>query len=74
MEELNKRRRIFSSLSKLGCGPLAPYKKKKTFNSREINPHLTYRKIPKISPEAYIFQRPFMRGLYTEGNLRFKIG
>ena len=42
-----------------------------------------YRKVPKISPEAYIFQRPFLRGLfleglifggaYTEGNLRFKI-
>ena len=33
----------------------------------------TYRKIPKISPGAYIFQRPFLRGLYSEGNLRFKI-
>ena len=32
-----------------------------------------YRKIPKISPRAYIFQRPFLRGLSTEGNLRFKI-
>ena len=26
-----------------------------------------YRKIPKIRPGAYIFQRPFMRGLYSEG-------
>ena len=26
-----------------------------------------YRKIPKISPEANIFQRPFLRGLYSEG-------
>ena len=26
-----------------------------------------YRKIPKISPGAYIFQRPFLRGLYSEG-------
>ena len=25
------------------------------------------RKIPKISRGAYIFQRPFLRGLYTEG-------
>ena len=33
----------------------------------------SYRKIPKISPGAYIFQRPFLRGLSTEGNLRFKI-
>ena len=33
-----------------------------------------YRKIPKISPGAYyIFQRAFLRGLSTEGNLRFKI-
>ena len=26
-----------------------------------------YRKIPKISPGGYIFQRPFLRGLYSEG-------
>ena len=32
-----------------------------------------YRKIPKISLGAYIFQRPFWRGLSTERNLRFKI-
>ena len=32
-----------------------------------------YRKIPKISPRAYIFQRPFLRGLSMERNLRFKI-
>ena len=24
-------------------------------------------KIPKISPRAYIFQRTFLRGLYSEG-------
>ena len=35
--------------------------------------HTRYRKIPKISPGAYIFQRPFLRGLSTEGNSRFKI-
>ena len=28
---------------------------------------LIYRKIPKISPGAYIFQRPFLRGLFLEG-------
>ena len=28
-----------------------------------------YRKIPKISPGAYIFQRPFLRGLYSEGRI-----
>ena len=32
-----------------------------------------YRKIPKISLEAYIFQRPFLKGLSTKGNLCFKI-
>ena len=32
-----------------------------------------YRKIPKINPGAYIFQRPFWRGLSTEGNLCFEI-
>ena len=26
-----------------------------------------YRKIPKISPRAYIFQRPFLGGLFLEG-------
>ena len=28
---------------------------------------LLYRKIPKISPGAYIFQRAFLRGLFFEG-------
>ena len=27
----------------------------------------TYRKIPKINPGAYIFQRPLLRGLFLEG-------
>ena len=26
-----------------------------------------YRKIPKIRPGAYIFQRPFLRGFFLEG-------
>ena len=38
----------------------------------------SYRNIPKISPRAYIFQGPFLRGLYleglcTDGNLRLEI-
>ena len=37
------------------------------------NRKIKYHKIPKISPGSYIFQRPFWRGLCTEGNLRFKI-
>ena len=28
---------------------------------------LAYRKIPKISPGTYIFQRPFLRDLFLEG-------
>ena len=32
-------------------------------------PKLAYRKIPKISPWAYIFQMPFLRGLFLEGLL-----
>ena len=43
------------------------------FHVRRLLNLTTYRKIPKISPGAYIFQRPFLRGLSTEGNLRFKI-
>ena len=37
------------------------------------HPWPRYRKIPKISPGTYFFQRPFLRGFYSEGNLRFKI-
>ena len=29
----------------------------------------SYRKIPKVSPRAYIFQKPFLRGLFLEGLL-----
>ena len=35
--------------------------------------YFIYRKIPKISPGAYIFQKPFLRGLSTEGNFAFQI-
>ena len=28
---------------------------------------ILYRKMPKIRPGAYIFQRPFLRGLFLEG-------
>ena len=45
---------------------------------------MTYRKIPKMTPGAYIFQRPFLRGLFfggayiqrglsMEGSLRLQI-
>ena len=32
-----------------------------------LMPHTLYRKIQKISPRAYIFRRPFLRGLFLEG-------
>ena len=35
--------------------------------------HVNYRKIPKISTGDCMFQRPFLRGLSTKGNLLFKI-
>ena len=37
-----------------------------------VNCELTYRKIPKICPGPYIFQRPFLRGLFLEGRLNGK--
>ena len=36
-------------------------------NRRRRLPEVKYRKIPKISRGAYIFQRPFLRGLFLEG-------
>ena len=33
----------------------------------ELIKFVIYRKIPKISPGPYIFQRTFLRGLYSEG-------
>ena len=35
--------------------------------SHFITISLQINKIPKISPGAYIFQRPFLRGLFLEG-------
>ena len=34
--------------------------------SKPLNFRPVYRKIPKISPGAYIFQRVFLRGLFLE--------
>ena len=42
------------------------YKTLANSNSRK-NSKQNYRKIPKICPGAYIFQRPFLRGLFLEG-------
>ena len=38
----------------------------KNFFSTSI---MLYPKIPKISPGAYVFQRPFLRGLFVEGRI-----
>ena len=32
-----------------------------------LSRNVTYRKIPKISSGSYIFQRPFLRGLFLDG-------
>ena len=32
-----------------------------------LSPNVAYRKIPRISPGSYIFQRPFWRGLFLDG-------
>ena len=37
-----------------------------SFGSNDRNA-IEYHKIPKISPGGYIFQRPFLRGLFLEG-------
>ena len=38
-----------------------------TFIPERVHSISIYRKIPKISPGAYIFQRPFLRRLFLEG-------
>ena len=38
-----------------------------TIQNMLLEVYLAYRKIPKISPGAYIFQKPFLRGLFLEG-------
>ena len=44
--------------------PYCTYKDKESLSYM-----ITYRKIPKISLRAYIFQRPFLRDLFLEGLL-----
>ena len=81
-------RGLFSSFSFWTCQPIPKFKLcddtllynlQPSVNWTKITRKSTkYRKIPKISPGANIFQRPFWgayirRGLCKEGNLRFKI-
>ena len=42
-------------------------KKVSCFQREDSTLYIKYRKIPKISPGAYIFQRPYLRGLFLEG-------
>ena len=37
-----------------------------SFLTSHLSRNVTYRKIPKISPGSYIFQRPFLRGLFLD--------
>ena len=47
------------------------FKSSPNFRPKKVQTHTlwryAYRKIPKISSGAYIFQRPFLRGLFLEG-------
>ena len=43
------------------------WRTKKLITKTGVSKCRNYRKIPKISPGAYSFQRPFLRGLYLEG-------
>ena len=36
-------------------------------NTTTSDKSIKYRKIPKVSPRACIFQRPFLSGLFLEG-------
>ena len=67
MRSERRRRERKSKIFKFTCIPIS---------TRTLIPPATqamgiatqkYRKIPKISPGAYIFQRPFLRGLFLEG-------
>ena len=51
MEDVNKRRRIFLSLSKLKCGP-------HEINSREIRLHFTFQ-AKKLKKREFIFKVTF---------------
>ena len=45
-----------------------PTRQANDFNkSDDVTMGVTYCKIPKISPGAYSFQRPFLRGLFLKG-------
>ena len=65
MHLLNKNENI------VNAGYWIPFENRKKINSQREKPmcpsRKNYRKIPKISPGAYIFQRPFLRGLFLEG-------
>ena len=49
-------------------GPVRPLGGLSSQSLKDFCPNdRTYRKIPKINPGAYIFQRPLLRGLFLEG-------
>ena len=70
MVKNRKRAFLFSSILPQNALIKTATKKKQAndFNkSDDVTMGVTYCKIPKISPGAYIFQRPFLRGLFLEG-------
>ena len=70
MVKNRKRAFLFSSILPQNALIKTATKKKQAndFNkSDDVTMGVTYCKIPKISPGAYIFQMPFLRGLFLEG-------
>ena len=61
--EDNRKYNMYNSAIPIGAWPYAQQRKWLVLKFRLG----TYRKIPKISPGAYNFQRPFLRGLFLEG-------
>ena len=61
LAELHNWAAIFPNCSAVRLG-----KSKDTYQDK-FDSVKEYRKIPKISPGAHIFQRLFLRGLYSEG-------
>ena len=64
---------LFKPLKETNLGTAQPFLTPKRdhlnfdYMNRVNKMNLKYCKIPKISPRAYIFQRPFFKGLFLEG-------
>ena len=68
VEKLSKYKDLYKRLKSRECGK---WKQRRyqllLVHLRSLKGLEKYRKIPKIIPGAYIFQRPFLRGLFLGG-------